>query len=36
MTMRIDWRYLDERGPYNYDNSMNRVFTLIDSYEKDG
>ena len=36
MTMRIDWRYLDERGPYKDDNSKNRGFTLIDADEKDG
>ena len=28
--IRIDWRYIDERGDYKDDNSKNRGFSLVE------
>ena len=28
--VRIDWRYIDERGDYKADNSKNRGFSLVE------
>jgi hypothetical protein len=28
--VRIDWRYIDERGDYKDDNSKNRGFSLVE------
>jgi len=28
--VRIDWRYIEERGDYKEDNSKNRGFSLVE------
>ena len=32
--VRIDWRYIDERGDYKDDNSKNRGFSLVEVYDQ--
>ena len=32
--VRIDWRYLKERGDYKDDNSKNRGFSLVEVYDQ--
>ena len=32
--VRIDWRYIDERGDYKDDISKNRGFSLVEVYDQ--
>ena len=32
--VRIDWRYIKERGDYNDDNSKSRGFSLVEVYDQ--
>ena len=32
--VRIDWRYLKERGDYKDDESKNRGFSLVEVYDQ--
>ena len=32
--VRIDWRYVKERGDYKDDNSKNRGFSLVEVYDQ--
>ena len=32
--VRVDWRYIDERGDYKDDNSKNRGFSLVEVYDQ--
>ena len=32
--VRIDWRYLKERGDYKVDESKNRGFSLVEVYDQ--
>ena len=32
--VRIDWRYLKERGDYKDDKSKNRGFSLVEVYDQ--
>ena len=32
--VRIDWRYLKERGDYKEDTSENRGFSLVEVYDQ--
>ena len=32
--VRIDWRYIDERGDYKDDNSKNRGLSLVEVYDQ--
>ena len=32
--VRIDWRYIEERGDYKDDNSKNRGFSLVEVYDQ--
>ena len=32
--VRIDWRYIDERGDYKADETKNRGFSLVEVYDQ--
>ena len=32
--VRIDWRYINERGDYKDDNSKSRGFSLVEVYDQ--
>ena len=32
--VRVDWRYIKERGDYNDDESKNRGFSLVEVYDQ--
>ena len=32
--VRVDWRYIDERGDYKDNNSKNRGFSLVEVYDQ--
>ena len=32
--VRVDWRYLKERGDYKDDESKNRGFSLVEVYDQ--
>ena len=32
--VRIDWRYIEERGDYKVDESKNRGFSLVEVYDQ--
>ena len=32
--VRIDWRYIEERGDYKADETKNRGFSLVEVYDQ--